>query len=99
MTTLLGRLSVLAVAIGALIAFLWWCRRNMSNSFFLGVLAGTGLVLSFDVIWVHTLFGLHHLTNAPEDIVLEPLLVLGGLIFLWFGISRERAGAGKSPTV
>jgi hypothetical protein len=66
-TTLIGRLVVLGVAVLALVGFLIWSRRTRSRSFFLGVLAGTGLLLSFDIIWVHTLFGLHHLTNAPED--------------------------------
>lgn len=89
-TTLFGRLVVLALAIAVLVGFLVWSKRTSSRSFFLGVLAGTGLVLSFDIIWVHTLFGLHHLTNAPEDAVLEPLLVLVGLAFLWYGITRER---------
>ncbi len=52
-----GRMLVLAGAIVVLIAFLLWSRRTRSYSFFLGVLAGSGLVLSFDVIWVHSIFG------------------------------------------
>jgi uncharacterized membrane protein len=93
-TTTLGRLVVLGVAVLVLIAFLVWTRRTGSRSFFFGALAGTGLVLSFDIIWVHTIFGLHHLTNAPEDVVLEPLFVLTGIVFLWYGITRERGAKG-----
>lgn len=55
----------------------------------LGVLAGTGLVLSFDIVWVHWVFGLHRLTNTRMDLVLEPLLVVLGIAFLCFGIRRE----------
>jgi len=67
--------------------------RATSASFFRGVLAGNGLVLSVDIIWVHWIFGLHHLTNTQMDLVLEPLLVLVGLVFLWFAITRERRQA------
>lgn len=51
------------------------------------------LVWSFDIVWVHRMFGLHHLTNTRMDLVLEPLLVVTGLTFLWFGITRERRRA------
>ncbi len=67
--------------------------RATSASFFRGVLAGNGLVLSVDIIWVHWIFGLHHLTNTQMGFVLEPLLVLVGLVFLWFAITRERRQA------
>ncbi len=86
----IGRLAVLLVAIAVLVVALLWARRAASRSFFLGVLAGTGLVLSFDIVLVHWIFGLHHLTNHQEDVVLEPLLVVTGLVFMWFGITRER---------
>ncbi len=85
-----GQIAVLAVAIAVLIGFLLWCKRATSASFFWGVLAGTGFVLSFDIVWVHWIFGLHHLTNTRMDLVLEPMLVLLGLVFLWFAITRER---------
>jgi fructose-specific phosphotransferase system IIC component len=84
-----GRLGVLAVAILVLVAFLTWSRRTRSAGFFRGVLAGTGLVLAFDIVWVHWVFGLHHLTNHAEDIVLEPALVVVGIVFLWYAITRE----------
>ena len=84
-----GQLTVLAAAIAALVGFLLWSKRATSASFFWGVLAGTGFVLSFDIVWVHWIFGLHHLTNTKMDLVLEPLLVLLGLVFLWFAITRE----------
>jgi hypothetical protein len=89
-----AQLAVLAVAVAVLVGFQIWCYRTTSASFFRGVLAGTGLVLSFDIIWVHWIFGLHHLTNTEMDLVLEPLLVVVGLTFLWFAITRERHGAG-----
>ena len=89
-TTSVGQIAVLTAAVAALIGFLLWTKRAMSASFFLGVLAGTGFVLSFDIVWVHWIFGLHHLTNTQMDLVLEPLFVLLGLAFLWFAITRER---------
>ena len=85
-----GQIAVLTVAVAALIGFLLWSKRAASASFFWGVLAGTGFVLSFDIVWVHWIFGLHHLTNTQMDLVLEPLLVVLGLVFLWFAITRER---------
>lgn len=88
--TMAGRLGVLVVAVMVLVGFLLWSRRRTSRSFFLGVLAGSGLILSFDIVWVHWIFGLHHITEAREDVVLEPLFVLVGLAFMWFGLTRER---------
>ena len=92
-TAPVGQLTVLAAAIAALIGFLLWSKRATSASFFWGTLAGIGFVLSFDIVWVHWIFGLHHLTNTKMDLVLEPLLVLLGLAFLWFAITRERRQA------
>ncbi len=92
-TTPAGQLAVLTVAVAMLIGFLLWTKRATSASFFLGVLAGTGFVLSFDIVWVHWIFGLHHLTNTQMDLVLEPLFVLLGLAFLWFAITREHRRA------
>jgi hypothetical protein len=91
-----GQLAVLAVAIAALIGFLLWSNRAASASFFWGALAGIGFVLSFDIVWVHWIFGLHHLTNTNMDLVLEPMLVFLGLVFLWFAITRERRQANKA---
>src|SRR5467141_3255245 len=88
-----GQLAVLAAAIATLIGFLLWSKRATSASFFLGALAGVGFVLSFDIVWVHWIFGLHHLTNTQMDLALEPLLVLLGLAFLWFAITREHRHA------
>jgi uncharacterized membrane protein len=92
--TAAGRIAVIAIAIAMLVGFLLWSKRATSNSFFWGILAGTGLVLSFDVAWVHWILGLHHITKGPEDVVLEPLLVVCGIAFVWFGITRERRHAG-----
>jgi len=88
------RIAVLVVAVAVLIGFLFWSRRATSHPFFLGVPVGTGLVLSFDIVWVHWLFGLHHITNHQEDVILEPLFVLTGLAFIGYGITRERQWRG-----
>ena len=95
-TTPAGQLAVLTVAVAVLIGFLLWSKRATSASFFLGALAGIGFVLSFDIVWVHWIFDLHHLTNTKMDLVLEPLLVLLGLVFLWFAITRELRQANKA---
>jgi drug/metabolite transporter (DMT)-like permease len=96
-TTSAGQLAVIAVAVAVLIGFLLWTKRETSTSFFWGVLAGTGFVLSFDIVWVHWIFGLHHITNTQMDLVLEPLFVLLGVAFLWFGITRERRRTLVAP--
>jgi hypothetical protein len=88
------KLAVVIVAVAVLIGFLLWSWRAKSHSFFLGVLTGIGLVLSFDIVWVHWIFGLHHVTNTQSDLVLEPLLVLTGLASIWLEITRERRSAG-----
>lgn len=95
-TTSAGQIAVLTVAVAVLVGFLLWTKRATSASFFLGVLAGTGFVLSFDIVWVHWIFGLHHLTNTQMDLVLEPMFVLLGLAFLWFAITREHRHAPSS---
>jgi hypothetical protein len=89
-----GQLAVVAIAVLLLIGFLFWSQRAGSASFFRGVLAGTGFVLSVDIVLIHWIFGLHHITNTQMDVVLEPLFVVLGLVFLWFAITRERRAAG-----
>lgn len=89
-TSPVGQIGVVTVAVVVLIGFLLWSKRATSASFFHGALAGIGLVLSFDIVWVHWIFGLHHITNTQMDLVLEPVLVLAGVVFLRFGITRER---------
>lgn len=86
----IGRFLVVLAAAAVLVGFLVWAHRRRSRSFFLGVLAGSGIFLAFDIIWIHWIFGLHHLTNAPEDLVLEPLLVVTGVALLWTGLRRSR---------
>jgi hypothetical protein len=88
-TTPGAQLAVLAGAVAALIGFQLWSQRATSAPFFRGVAAGNGFVLTFDIVWVHWMFGLHHLTNTQMDLVLEPLLVLLGLVLLWFAITQE----------
>ncbi len=85
-----GQIAVITVAVAFLVGFILWSKRTASASFFRGVLAGMGFVLSVDIVWVHWIFGLHHITNTEMDLVLEPLFVLLGLVFLWYGITRER---------
>ena len=89
--TTLGRLAVLAVAVAVAVGFMVWSRRTKPPAFFRGVLAGSGLFLTFDVIWIHWIFGLHHLTNTPaEDVILEPALVIAGAVMLYLGLRRGR---------
>ena len=85
-----GKLAVVILAVAFLIGFILWSKQTKSASFFRGVLAGMGFVLSVDIVLVHWIFGLHHITNTQMDIVLEPLFVVLGLVFLWFAITRER---------
>jgi hypothetical protein len=85
-----SQIAVVAAAVVSLIGFLLWSKRTTSAAFFRGVLAGMGFVLSVDIVWVHWIFGLHHITNTQMDLVLEPLFVFLGLVFLWFAITRER---------
>lgn len=88
-----GKLAVVAVAVVFLVGFLLWSKRSTSAAFFRGVLAGMGFVLSVDIVWLHWIFGLHHITNTQMDFILEPLFVVLGIVFLWFAISRERRRA------
>lgn len=100
-STAAGRLAVLAMAVAVWIGFVVWSTRSTSASFVRGVLAGTGLFLSFDVVWVHWLFGLHRATYGREDAVLEPLAVFAGVVLLWYAIAREcraiRTHPGSPP--
>lgn len=89
----LGRFLVVLAAAAVLVGFLLWAHRRRSPAFFFGALAGSGIFLAFDVIWIHWIFGLHHLTNSPEDLVLEPLLVAIGVAFLWYGLRGSRGDA------
>jgi hypothetical protein len=89
-----GKIAVIAGAVVVMVGFQLWTYRTKSPPFFFGLLTGTGLVFSFDIVWVHWIFGLHHLTNTEMDLVLEPLLVLTGLAFMWFGITQERQRSG-----
>lgn len=41
-------------------------------------------------VWVHWIFGLRHITEAREDVILEPLFVLIKLGFMRFGLTRAR---------
>jgi phage shock protein PspC (stress-responsive transcriptional regulator) len=91
-----GQLSVIALAVAFLMSVLLWSKRTTSDSFFLGVLAGMGFVLSVDIVLIHWIFGLHHITNTQMDLVLEPLFVVLGLVFLWFAITRERGQANRA---
>jgi hypothetical protein len=69
-----GKLAVVMLAVAFLIGFILWSKQTKSASFFRGVLAGMGFVLSVDIVLVHWIFGLHHITNTQMDIVLEPCL-------------------------
>lgn len=69
--------------------------RFFSRSFFNGFTVAAGLFLSFDIVVFHWIFQLHRITNGPEANWLEPLFVVFGSVFVWFGIKKERS-AGVS---
>ncbi|WP_163099661.1 hypothetical protein [Peribacillus alkalitolerans] len=66
-------------------------HRFFSKSFFHGFTVATGLFLSFDIVVFHWIFQLHRITNGPEANWLEPILVIVGSIFVWYGMNKEKA--------
>jgi hypothetical protein len=88
-TTMAGRLGVIAFAVACLIFFLVLARRR-GDSFYRGFLVAIGTFLSFDMILLHWVFRLHRLTSGPEADVIEPLFVVLGVAFIVYGL--------RSPT-
>ena len=92
-TTMAGRLWVVALGCGFLVLFLFAAAR-LSRSFFNGFLVAVGMFMSVDMILFHWIFQLHRLTSGPEANVLEPFFVVLGVAFIVEGLRRERSGAG-----
>jgi hypothetical protein len=80
-----------AVLFGVLVLLILMVLAHLvfSRSFLQGFIVATGLFLSFDIVMFHWIFQLHRITNGPEANWLEPILVVSGMIFIWYGIRRE----------
>ncbi|WP_078429152.1 hypothetical protein [Alkalihalobacterium alkalinitrilicum] len=89
-TTTLERIGVLAIGGGATILFFILCRKFFPISFFHEVIAASGFFASFDIVVFHWIFNLHRLTNGPEADLIEPILVLIGIILFIYGIQKEK---------
>ncbi|WP_456279284.1 hypothetical protein [Bacillus sp. AK128] len=85
----LERIGAVLFGVLVLLIFMVIAHRFFSRSFFQGFVVATGLFLSFDIVVFHWVFQLHRITNGPEANWLEPVLVIGGVIFIWYGIKRE----------
>jgi uncharacterized membrane protein len=94
-TTMAGRIAVLAFGSAFFIACLEAARRYYSRAFFHGFLVSAGIFLSFDVVVFHWIFGLHRVTSGPEANVIEPLAVLLGIVFIAYGLTREKSHVSR----
>ncbi|MDQ0253432.1 hypothetical protein J2S74_000804 [Evansella vedderi] len=89
-TTTAERLGALAfIGLGTILFFIF-CAKFFLASFFHGVLAAAGFFASFDIVVIHWIFQLHRLTAGPEANVIEPILVVVGIILFIYAIKRER---------
>ncbi|WP_248929712.1 DUF2243 domain-containing protein [Paenibacillus hamazuiensis] len=86
------RISAVFFGIAVLGLFMIVIRKWFNRSFYNGFIVAAGLFLSFDIVTFHWIFQLHRITSGPEANVLEPLFVLGGLIFVVWGVRSERSG-------
>ncbi|WP_158553367.1 DUF2243 domain-containing protein [Peribacillus saganii] len=84
------RIGAVVFGMVVLTTLMWFFKRFFSSSFFHGFLVATGLFLSFDIIVFHWVFQLHRITNGPEANWLEPIMVIFGSLFVWYGIIKER---------
>jgi hypothetical protein len=91
--TMAGRLGALLLALAIMVGAMIGARLWFPRSFFHGFIVATGVFLSIDIVLVHWIFQLHRITNGPEANVIEPILVVLGIVFLWFGIRNERGVA------
>jgi hypothetical protein len=97
--TMTGRLAVVALGAAALIGCLVASGRFFSRSFFHGFMVSAGIFLSFDIVVFHWVFRLHRITSGPEANFIEPILVLTGIGFVAYGLTREKrkASAPQEP--
>ncbi|MCL7747696.1 hypothetical protein [Halalkalibacter alkaliphilus] len=89
-TTTGERIGSLLFAGGVTVVFYIVCAKLFSSSFFHGVIAASGFFASFDIVVIHWIFELHRLTHGPEADIIEPILVVIGIILLVYGIKKEK---------
>lgn len=94
-TTMGERLGALTFGGGATILFYIICAKLFSLSFFYGVIAASGFFASFDIVVFHWIFQLHRITAGPEADIIEPILVVLGVIMLLYGIKKENKNSSK----
>ncbi|WP_158555830.1 DUF2243 domain-containing protein [Peribacillus glennii] len=87
------RIGAVVFGMVVLILLMGIFKRFFSRSFFQGFIVAAGLFLSFDILVFHWIFQLHRITNGPEANWLEPILIVSGSLFVWYGISKERQNA------
>ncbi|MBM7662049.1 putative membrane protein [Bacillus mesophilus] len=83
------RIGAVLFGVFVLLILMFIAHFVFSKSFFQGFVVATGLFLSFDIVVFHWIFQLHRITNGPEANWLEPILVVGGIVLIWYGIKRE----------
>lgn len=89
-TTTGERLVALLFAGLGTIVFFMICAKFFLASFFHGVIAASGFFASFDIVVIHWFFKLHRLTYGPEADIIEPILVIVGILLLIYSIKKER---------
>ncbi|WP_134703887.1 DUF2243 domain-containing protein [Ammoniphilus sp. YIM 78166] len=87
--TPMQRLGAVFFGLSVLLILMLLFYRFFSRAFFNGFTTATGLFLSFDIVVFHWIFQLHRITNGPEANWLEPIFVVVGCMFVWFGVKRE----------
>ncbi|WP_142383599.1 DUF2243 domain-containing protein [Bacillus sp. V5-8f] len=92
------RIGAVVFGMAVLMILMGLFKKFFSQSFFQGFIVAAGLFLSFDIVVFHWVFQLHRITNGPEANWLEPVLVVFGSIFVWYGITKERQKAKVEHT-
>ncbi|MFC0189201.1 DUF2243 domain-containing protein [Fictibacillus aquaticus] len=84
------RIGAVAFGIVLLIIMLFAVYKAFTRSFFNGFVAAIGFFLSVDTVVFHWIFQLHRITKGPEANILEPIFVVIGAIFIWYGVRSEK---------
>jgi hypothetical protein len=84
------RVGSVAFGVALLIIMLIAVYKAFTRSFFNGFVAAIGFFLSVDTVLFHWIFQLHRITKGPEANILEPVFVVIGAIFIWFGVRSEK---------
>ncbi|SDO19266.1 hypothetical protein [Alkalicoccus daliensis] len=87
--TLPERLWALFFVLVMTLAFYYITLRFFPPSFFHGVIFASGFFASFDVVVIHWVFQLHRLTDGPEANIIEPVLVVIGIIMMFYALKKE----------